>query len=462
MIDTSQPLSAGWWLQRLVKQLDERRPRYDLLQSYYDGTNGIPAHADQAVRDAARRLMAMSKTNYAELAIEATRERMRPIGFRTGAVGDELGDSEAWRIWQANALDADHKMIDQTVLALSQAYTMVGPVDPDIGVPIITAEDPRQVICECDPARRRKVIAAAKVYHDDVRSRDIAYLYLPGYVIRAGRDHVEGAIGDISGWDWETGPARLSAPVVPVVPFAYRPRLIGLPLGEIEPHLAILDRINYTILNRLEIMTLQAFRQRAVKGVPTTRPDGTEVDYDELFRQGPGAMWTLPATAELWESGALDLTPVLESVKADVRDFAAVTRTPLSYLFPDAAQGSAEGASLTREGLTFKVRDRLGQAGESYEQTMSLAFLQMGDLERANRRDLEVIWANPERYSLTEASDASSKAAGLSQRAIQERIWGMTPQEIARNEAELAADALLNPEPPPLQADTPDAAPVPA
>ena len=64
--------------------------------------------------------------------------------------------------------------------------------------------------------------------------------------------------------------------------------------------------------------------------------DRTEVDYDELFRQGPGAIWTLPATAEMWESGALDLTPVLESVKADVRDFAAVTRTPLSYLFPDA------------------------------------------------------------------------------------------------------------------------------
>ena len=84
--------------------------------------------------------------------------------------------------------------------------------------------------------------------------------------------------------------------------------------------------------------------------------------------------------------GALDLTPVLESVKADVRDFAAVTRTPLSYLFPDAAQGSAEGASLTREGLIFKVKDRMGQAGEAYEAVMSIAFMMMGDAERAARR----------------------------------------------------------------------------
>ena len=141
MIYTDEPLSPGWWLKRLMGQLIERRPRYDLLQSYYDGTNGIPAYADAAVRDAARRLMAMSGTNYAELAIEATRERMRPIGFRTGAQNDDLGDSEAWNVWQANSLDADHKLVDSTVLSLSQAYTIVGAMDPDIGAPLITAED---------------------------------------------------------------------------------------------------------------------------------------------------------------------------------------------------------------------------------------------------------------------------------------------------------------------------------
>ena len=153
MIYTDEPLSPGWWLKRLMGQLIERRPRYDLLQSYYDGTNGIPAYADAAVRDAARRLMAMSGTNYAELAIEATRERMRPIGFRTGAQNDDLGDSEAWNVWQANSLDADHKLVDSTVLSLSQAYTIVGAMDPDIGAPLITAEVVAQAV---DPERRQR------------------------------------------------------------------------------------------------------------------------------------------------------------------------------------------------------------------------------------------------------------------------------------------------------------------
>lgn len=447
MIDTSTSLTPGWWLERLMKELGERRARYDKLEAYASGTNTIPAYAEASVRDAARRLMAMARTNFGRLAIDAVRERMEPIGFRTGAAADDLGDAEAWRIWQANALDADHKMIDFAALSLSQAYTIVGPVDPDTGAPVITGEDPREVICEVDPANRRRVIAAAKVFHDEVYEVDVAYLYLPGFVLKAYRKEQEGMPTDLSGWEWWGEPQQLPVPVVPVVPFAYQPQLRGYPLGEIEPHLAILDRINYTIMNRLETMTLQAFKQRAIKGVPTTQPDGTEVDYDDLFRQGPGAIWLLPAAADIWESGNVDLGPVRESIKDDARDFCAVTRTPLSYMFPDAAQGSAEGASLTREGLTFKTRDRIGYASESYEATMALAFLMAGDTERAARSDLEVIWAPVERYSLTERGQAASQAEGLSRRAIQERIWQMTPQEIARNEAELAAEALLAPEP---------------
>lgn len=415
-----------------------------MLESYSEGTNGIPAFADAAVRDAARRLMTMARTNFAELAIEATRERMKPIGFRTGATSDDLGDAEAWRIWQTNALDADHSIIDFMALALSQAYVIVGPVDAELGVPLISVEDPRAVIAEVDPVRRRKVIAAAKVFTDDVSGYDIAYLFLPGVRLRAATRHNGKGmfLYDVSGWDW-VDVQRVPIDGVPVVPFAYRPRVGRLPLGEIEPHLPILDRINYTLLNRLEVMTMQAFRQRAVKGVPTTNPDGTEVDYDELFRQGPGAVWTLPATAEMWESGVLDLTPIHESVKADGRDFCAVTRTPLSYMYPDAAQGSAEGAALTKEGHIFKVSDRMAQAGEAYEEMMSLAFQMMGDIERAARPDLEVIWAAPERHSLTERGQTSTQAVGLSRRFIQEKVWQLTPQEIARNEAELAAEELL-------------------
>ena len=75
-------------------------------------------------------------------------------------------------------------------LALGLSYVIVGPVDPDLGVPLITPEDPREVVVETDPRQRRKVLAGLKVFRDDVEGVDKAYLYLPGEVHRAVRQSV--------------------------------------------------------------------------------------------------------------------------------------------------------------------------------------------------------------------------------------------------------------------------------
>ena len=448
-IDATQPRSPGWWLKRLIAKLGENQDRYNRLDTYYRGENGIPAHAHKSMRQSYRRLMSMSRTNFAELVVEPVRERMVPTGFRTGADGDELGDKEAWRIWQANALDADASLVHRSSLALSLSHVIVGPVDDDLGAPVITPEDPREVVVETDPIRRRKVVAALKVFNDATDGVQRAYLYLPGVVYRAARPTPSTGMmrWDLDRFEWDSEPQRLPAPIVPVVPFPNRDSLGGASVGEFEPHLPILDRINYTILSRLEIATLQAFRQRAVKGnLPTTDEQGNEIDYDHIFESGPDALWMLPEGAEIWESGGVDLNPIRQAIRDDIQDLAAVTRTPLFYLTPDAANGSAEGASLMREGLVFKTQDRIVQATEAWEQVMSLAFLFAGDAERASRADMEVIWASPERRSLAERADAASKATDLPWRTRMSDIWQFSPQQIERMQAERMIDAFMLPE----------------
>lgn len=451
MIDTDTPNSPGWWLKRLIGRLADRRSGYDMLDSYYAGNNGIPVGADKAIRQSYRRLMGMARTNFAELVVEAVRERMVPVGFRTGADGDELGDKEAWRIWQANSLDADAHLIFRSSLSMGMGYVIVGGVDPEIGAPLITPEDPREVIAVQDPIRRRKTVAALKVFNDEVEGVDRAYLYLPGFVFRASRRTQDGQALDMSSWEWDQGdnPGRLPAPVVPVVAFPNRDTLTGCSgTGEFESHVGLLDRINYTILNRLEIATLQAFRQRGIKGVPDRDPEGNEIDYDDIFAADPGALWVLPATADIWESGQVDLGPIRSAVRDDVQDLAAVTRTPLFYLTPEAANGSAEGASLAREGLVFKAQDRILSASESLEQVMALAFLFSNDTQRASRGDMEVLWSPPERFSLAERYDAASKAqaAGVPWRTVMTDILQFSPQQVDRMEAERGADLLLRPQ----------------
>lgn len=457
-IDTSSPRSPGWWFAKLLKQLGDKQDRLNRLHRYYCGDPDLPEGA-QSTRQAYRDFQCKARTNFAELVVEAVRERMVPTGFRTGGSGDELGDKEAWRIWQANALDADSSLVDRAALAMGEAYVIVGQIDDQTGLPTITPEDPRQVITVQDPVHRRRPLAGLKVFYDDVQGADLAYLYFPGWVYRAFRRNptsVERDYSAASTWEWFASPQQLPVPVVPVVKFAYRPQLDGRTLGEFEDHIDVLDRINFMLLQRLVIAAVQAFRQRALKGeLPDMDAEGNPIDYNGMFRADPGSLWQLPAGVEMWESSPADLTPILTAVRHDIQDLAAATRTPLFYLTPDAANGSAEGASLAREGLTFKTQDRIVQAGESWEQVMSLAFSFAGDTVRASRPDLEVLWKSPERFSLAERADAASKATALPWRAQMRDIWQYSPQAIEQMEVERATDALLNAPPPP-----PPAAPV--
>lgn len=451
MIDTTEPTSPGWWLKRLMEELQRRRMRYDLLDNYYRGEPPLPMGPENC-RATFRRFQKKARANWASLIVEAPRERMKPVGFRTAAEGDELGDAEAQRIWQANHLDADSILVHRASMSMSDAYVIVGDVDERRGVPLITGEDPRQVVTESDPIDRRRVVAALKVFADDVAEADLAYLYLPGVVHRAVRRRPPSAAytsevvtPNLSGWEWLDS-QQLPVDGVPVVRFANRCDLSGRSLGEFEDVIDDIDRINLVLLQRLTVATMQAFRQRAITGdLAGTDEDGNPVDYDDVFSADPGSFWLLPEGVDIWESAGVDLTPLLESVKADVRDLAAVTRTPMFYLFPDAANGSAEGASLQREGLVFKTQDRITEASDSWAQVMSLAFQFAGDDQRADRADLEVLWQPPERFSLSERYDAATKAAaaGVPWRSVMADVLQFTPQQVDRMEAERMTEELF-------------------
>lgn len=453
-IDVSVAGSPGWWALRLSKQLADpgRQKRLKLLDDYLIGEPPLPVGAlnvPESYRDFQRK----ATSNFAALIVAAVRERMIPTGFRTSADGDETGDAEAWKVWTRAGLQVTSTDVHTTMLGLSEAYVIVGEVDELTGVPVITAEDPRQVIAATDPANPGRILAALKMFHDDVAGRDLAYVYLPGRVHVAYQKRTRPTGGparvkfDAKSWTWDAergGEEGQGLPHdrVPVVAFGNERAL-----GEYETHLPLLDRINHTILQRMVIATMQAFRQRAITGLPDTYPPGhpkagQEVDYSDMFRADPAALWQLPEGAEMWESGQVELSPILSSVKDDVQHLGIVTRTPFSMLTPEGANQSAEGASLQREGLVYKVEDRIARVTSAWSQVMSLAFLVMGDTERADLTAIDVLWRPPERLSLAERADAASKAIDVPWRTKMIRIWGFPPDEVDRMEAERAADQL--------------------
>lgn len=448
MIDTETPDSPGWWASTLATELAARQARYDDLDAYRRGDHPLPEGA-QGCHEAYRRLQRKARTNYVGLVADAVTERMNVVGFRTGADNDEVGDERAWRIWQASQLDADSGLVHDASVSLSDAYVIVGPPPGVDELPLITPEDPRQVITAHSPQRRREVTAALKTWADDVRDEDRLVLYLPGEVHHFRRTGSRAFTGDgqsFDGHSWDYDES-LSGTVpferVPVVRFGNRVDLYDNALGEFEDVTDIQDRINHMILDRLVVAAMQAFRQRYVKGVSTRDAEGNPVDLSAMFPASAGAVWAMPSGVELGEFDEVDLTPLLKSVETDVKDLGAITRTPPSYLLGQLVNVGADAYTATESGLVAKVGNRLLHAGESWEQVMSLAFEAIGDDVRARRLDLEVLWANPKRHTLSEIADAAGKLKDVvSRRTLQRDVLQMTPQSIARDEADRSGELI--------------------
>lgn len=442
--------SAEWWLLRLGRQLAKDARRFDRLESYWRGVPPLP-HGNQRMREAYRRLQCMARTNFGGLIAEAVLERMKVVGFRAGgADADEEVDKSAWKWWQANGLDADSGLVHRAAVILSRAYVIVGE-DPDPandGQPLVTVEDPRQVIHESHPTNRRKVIAALKTYWDDVDDTQVAILFLPEKVhyFRARgvrRDMQADELWRAQRWEPDTklytaGSAENPFSEVPVVPFVNRPDMAGEGLGEFEDVIDVLDRINTSILDRMVISAMQAYRQRWAKGVTLTDENGNAID---AFDPGADLLWAVEdENAQFGEFSTTDLTSIVKAIESDVQYLSAITRTPPHYILAGIVNASGDALSVAETGLTSKVIEREHEFGESWERVYRLAAKTQG---RTISQDAEVLWQNPQFRSLTEMASASVqlKAADVPWRTRM-RLLDMGPQEIERMEAERMQDAM--------------------
>lgn len=402
-----------------------------------------------------REFIRLARQNYAEMIVGSVGERMVPTGFRTVAEDDRDGDSIAAKVARANRFDVLAGDLFGDMLGLGDGYTMVSDkVDPLTEVPLITAESPLQVITAEDPATGQ-TRAALKMFRDDWDGSVQARLYLPG--LDGARSYVRAAsrpagratsLRTIVGraWDWDDDRSGELAEKlrgrVPVVRFRNRGGV-----GEFEQHIDALDRINDTLFQRVTIAKYQAFRQRGIEGLPETDTLGNSIDYSDAFLADPGGLWQLPIGAKVWESQVTDLTPIISAIKADAQALAAVTRTPLYFITPDAVQGSAEGAAAQKEGHVFRVEDRRRRGGHGLADTMSLAFAVMGDVERSRAAGIRTIWLPAERYSLQERMTAAvaAKNAGLPQASIYTDVMQYPIEDVVRLEAERASDLLFAP-----------------
>lgn len=448
MIDGTVPGSPGWWFQRLLTRQMERLPRLERLHRYYIGDHDLP-EGDERVRETYRRFQRRARSNYTGLVAESVLERLRPLGFRAGGSATSADDTDAWRIWQANHMDSDIGLVFRAALSMREAYVIVRPPDGTRGpYPVLSAEDPRETIAEMDPEDKRKPLAALRMWADCVRNQHRALLMLP--------DATHSAVAPLDGglttesWTWSVSQPN-SVGRVPVVRFPNRMDLMGHCRAEFEDVMDIQDRVNSTLLDRLVIAKMQAYRQRWVTGAVFEDEDGNPL---EPFKPGVDLVWAVAdENARFGDFSQADLSPLLSAVRDDVRDMAAISRTPPHYLLGEFVNASGDAFSQSETGHVAKVSERMAHYGEAIEDVIRLAYAFLDD-PRASTFDSEVIWADPQYRSLAEKADAAAKmsAAGVPWRTLMATVLGYSPPEITRMASERSADALLTAATAPQQA----------
>lgn len=410
-IDVSERHSPGWWMNYLSRKLDERNRVIEPLYQRYEGETPEPDTLRHAP-DAARRFFRISRVGFAEMIVKAVKYTLAIQSITTTMDDSASGDSEAWRAFKSSGMLRATDEIFKDFLVCGRAY---GLCQVHEGKEYFTAEDPRQMYAVSHPFIPGRTRAAIKRYHDEIEGHTVIRLWVDGRTYRTtspGHPWVAGA----ASWDPTVGgEGGLSVEShygaePPVYEFISEDAV-----GEFQRHIDDLDRIDHLVLQGMTIATMQAFKQRAIKASPEDLPTedeetGEPIDYSNVFEADPGALWRLPATAEIWESGALDLTPIWTGLDRAIQILSAVTFTPLAMFTPDGQNQSASGANLTRESRTLKVEDRQPRLAGPLEQALAKIFqLRDPDDSRADPANLSMVWRPAERYSLAEKADAMSK-----------------------------------------------------
>jgi hypothetical protein len=498
------PGTPAWWMQNLAMRLlsRDRVKRLGILEAYRSGCPPMVT-ATESQRRAYHAFSKASRSNYARTIVRAPGERMLVRAIRTAAANDDDGDAVAWRYWTANGLDVASTDVHSDMLSFSEGYVRVGQRED--GSPIALRRDPRFCIAVEDPLNPLRTLAAFELVWDEFTGYDYAFLWLPGeqWVAerkRAGRPpqvNIPGLSAADRRWaglaywprlSFDAGSFTMRPNIdevaeaerdgrpysethavqeVPVVRFDNRDGV-----GEFEEHLDVLDRAYLLTMLLLVTAGVQAYKQRfleqdlastgqTIDRLPEKDPTtGEAIDWDEIFQPGPDALWKLPPGVTLREAGQVDMQGLSTAVKDTLKELSITTGTPFTILAPDGMNQSAAGAEGYLEPLIFKVKDRDKIAARKWGQVLSLLFqfapdgdrYQGGDPTGADRADaggIVIDWEPPVRYSILEMAQADSANKSLSADMAAQKFYGLTPDEVAINRAQRAADVLLNPAPAP-------------
>lgn len=403
----------------------ERVERIDRWMRWDHDKPHQPRHSTREYQELSDRAQAP----WGRRVVTAVTDQLYVEGYREARAAD---NSAPWAWWQANGLDARQIAVHESAIGYGLAYNVVLPGKSWLGepMPVIRGLDPSQMVAVYeDPAWDDWPVYALRAEPQRVGDRmawrlrlyDASHVY--SLVMSASGDSLTFVSADAH----DIG-------VCPVVRFYNHLDLRGRASGDIEPVIPVLGRIDQTTFDRLIVQRFASWKVRTIAGM--AKPENPEDAAAERMRLKIEDL--LVAEDHDTRFGVLDETPLggfIEAHDADVRALAALSQSPAHELLGSLSNLSAESLAAAESSLTRRVTRVQHPLGESWEQTLRLGGLIMGDEEAAKDLASQMHWRDMESKSMAQAADALGKMAqmlGVPVELLWEKLPGFTQQDVER------------------------------
>lgn len=401
-------------VERLFEAFEAERERLDRVDEWYRGKQPVPAKPRNATREYAF-AQDRARTPLLGLIVSSLSQASFVDGYRAPRAAS---DDPAWRIWQANGMDAKQVSIHRGAFAHGQSFVKVLPGQLNgEAMPVVTGHSARAMYAEYqDPALDEWPVHVLEV--KPVAGAWMLTLIDDERIWRFGKDSASGKYEYI-----DDNPHGMG--VVPVTRMTNTIDLDGRVMGEIEPFIPIASRIDQTTFDRLMVQRAASWKVRYAAGM--AKPDDPDQKKLEL-RQDDFLIAENPAT----KFGTLDETPLSgfdEARDSDLVLLSVVSQLP-PQTFGQVANLSADALALAQSALSRKLDERHVILGEDHEQWLRLASGWAGfDVDEA----AQVKWRDVESRSLAQVADALGKIAQslhFPAQILWDKIPGLTQTDV--------------------------------
>lgn len=416
---------------------DDQRSRLDRVDNWARWNHDDPhrPHATAATNEY-KELIARAQSPWGDLIVSSIAQTLYVEGYRRPDANDDLA---AWRIWQANGMDGHQSALHRYGLTYGLAFLTVLPGELLTGesMPTMRGVSPRQMVAVYDdpvdewPVYAMRVsVSGAKSLRVDVFDNEAVY-HLTSDVpemqtqSRLTLDSVEGhGVG-----------------VCPVVRYAHRLDLDGRWVGEVEPIIPLLGRIDQTTFDRLVVQRFASWIVRTIAGMSAdASAAANDMTVEQIVARLKVGDFLMSPDVET-KFGSLPSTPLngfIDAKDADVRELASITQSPVHEVLGQMANLSADALAAARASQTAKSDEVKHVYGESHERALRLASWVAGDDDSASDFTAQVRWKDTQIRSLAQAADALGKMAqmlGIPLEMLWERIPGFTDFDVERAKA---------------------------